>query len=459
MRVLILLLLLPVVPAYGQDGWHVEADPAPWAGRRVHNTEAFAGRLWVFNGSYGANPPPAALRGIWSSVDGKNWGSEGSEPWGQRYDAASLVFNGRMWMLGGQGFFLRKDVWSTVDGIDWTLETPAASWEERRGHAVASFDGRMWVLGGGTSNPAYISYNDTWSSPDGVNWTLEEASAPWAPRMGHCVVVFDNRMWVMGGASGTAPFQTFSDVWSSADGVNWTQETPIAPWGPRVGHRAHVYNGSIRVIGGHDDTPPPDSGFLNDAWYSADGVNWIRQTSAAPWEGRGLCGSAVFNDRLWIAGGRSETNGFHDDVWSYGFHASPDVLPNGIIQEPYSAFLEAREGGGPYLWELIAGSMPPGLALDTSSTAATAAVSGTPGQIGTFIFSIRLTDNNGYTSEQDIQLTIKKALPLQSNKGGNSGCALAGAWAFGPYLLVVAAPAIAAYAFSRRRRRCLWDER
>lgn len=431
MRLLILLLLLPVVPAYAQSGWRVEVDSAPWAGRHGHNLENFVGQLWVFNGGYGANPPPAALRGIWSSVDGKAWVSEGSEPWGQRGGATSLVFNGRMWMLGGSGWSTYSDVWSTDDGVNWTLEASAASWSERTGHAATVFDGRMWVLGGWRGAPVHAFYNDVWSSPDGVNWTLETISAPWSPRAGLATAAFDNKLWVFGGIDDfSGASAAFSDVWSTTDGINWTQEATAAPWGARMGLCAQVYNGRIHVFGGAVGLAGSD--LPSDAWFSDDGIVWHKQTSNAPWLGRVGFGIAVLDDRLWIAGGRSETNGFHDDVWSYGFHASPDDLPSGIIQEPYSTFLEAREGDGPYLWELIGGTLAPGLSLDTSSTTATAAVSGTPEQIGTFIFTIRLTDSNSYTTEQDITIRIKKKPSLQSSDN-SSGCSLAragpGLWA------------------------------
>ena len=102
------------------------------------------------------------------------------------------------------------------------------------------FKGRMWILGGGTydtpQTPSRRYYGDIWSSADGVHWTLENEAPPWTPRQYHEVAVFDNRMWVLEGSD--EPGVSRNDVWYSADGVNW-YELPDTPWIPR--HAASVF--------------------------------------------------------------------------------------------------------------------------------------------------------------------------------------------------------------------------
>ncbi len=46
------------------------------------------------------------------------------------------------------------------------------------------------MIGGGT---------DVWYSTNGVNWTCANESATWFPRFRHTSVVFDNKIWVLGG--------------------------------------------------------------------------------------------------------------------------------------------------------------------------------------------------------------------------------------------------------------------
>ena len=74
-------------------------------------------------------------------------------------------------------------------------------------------------------------------------------------------------MWVIGGVSENG---YLSDVWSSSDGVNWTQVTATAQFGSRSGHTSVVFNNKMWVIGGAKYTD-----LNHDAWYSEDGVDWV----------------------------------------------------------------------------------------------------------------------------------------------------------------------------------------
>jgi hypothetical protein len=60
--------------------------------------------------------------------------------------------------------------------------------------------------------------NDIWNSTDGVNWT-RVGQADWSVREQHASVVFDNRIWVLGGIeNGTrwSPATIKNDVWHTA---------------------------------------------------------------------------------------------------------------------------------------------------------------------------------------------------------------------------------------------------
>ncbi len=62
-------------------------------------------------------------------------------------------------------------------------------------------------------------------------WRLVTETAEWLVRHSHQAVVFDNKMWVMGG------YDNFkNDVWSSSDGANWTSTNALAGWSARAGH-------------------------------------------------------------------------------------------------------------------------------------------------------------------------------------------------------------------------------
>lgn len=64
-----------------------------------------------------------------------------------------------------------NDVWSSVDGVEWTQTTESASWPPRsRGNGL-SIDGKIWLMGGNAPNdPTFSVGCGLFSSSDGVNW-------------------------------------------------------------------------------------------------------------------------------------------------------------------------------------------------------------------------------------------------------------------------------------------------
>jgi len=184
--------------------------------------------------------------------------------------------------------------------MDWTQATANAGWLGRAGHTSVVFDNKMWVMGG------YPYRNDVWYSTNGVNWTQATANAGWPARTGHTSVVFDNKMWVMGGADGSG--YSKRDVWYSSDGVNWTQATANAQWLARHGHTSVVFDNKMWVIGGNA------AGYRNDVWYSTDGVNWTQATANAGWSARYGHTSVVFDNKMWVMGGVDMSN-YRNNVW------------------------------------------------------------------------------------------------------------------------------------------------
>ncbi|MEN8788671.1 MAG: hypothetical protein ABF295_04075, partial [Flavobacteriaceae bacterium] len=119
--------------------------------------------------------------------------------------------------------------------------------------------------------------------------------------------VFNNRLWYIGG---------FTDnVYSSADGVNWTEETNQAEFGARTNQSSVIFDNKMWVIGGADAANP--SSKYNDIWYSEDGITWIESTRDGIFDRRGSHSSVVFNDKIWVIAGDEGGVGtpFFNDVW------------------------------------------------------------------------------------------------------------------------------------------------
>jgi concanavalin A-like lectin/glucanase superfamily protein len=281
---------------------------------------SFQGKLWLLGG-WNPSFTPDTNSEVWSSTDGLNWTLVTIAPWERRHNAGYVVFDDKMWIVGGDretGHY-QNDVWCSSDGVNWQEVTASVPWANRATQYVLEFDEQIWLMGGqqifetGVPPGPVVGYNDVWSSVDGATWRQVTAAAPWSPRgliMGS--VVYQNRMWVIGG--GEYDIRTFNnDVWNSADGVNWTQVQASAPWSPRQYQNIVVFDNKIWVLAGGDGA---QQGGLNDVWYSIDGVQWT-QLAGAPWTLRHAATTIVQGGFMYLTGG---TYSFpNDDVWKLGY--------------------------------------------------------------------------------------------------------------------------------------------
>jgi hypothetical protein len=209
----------------------------------------------------------------------------------------------------------------------WTCVNESAAFAPRDGAGALVFGDRMWLLGGW--NPGdkthfpHICNSEVWSSADGVDWDLVNPQAPWEGRHTAGYAVHDDRMWVVGGDVNQGHYQ--NDVWASEDGAHWELVCERVPWAERALHYTVVFDGHILVMGGQTmpGFAPSDEVFYSDVWRSRDGATWECVTERAPWSPRGMIGgSAVFRDRIWLLGGGTYDTPdtpdrlFYGDVWS-----------------------------------------------------------------------------------------------------------------------------------------------
>jgi len=249
-------------------------------------------------------------------------------PFAPRDGAGALVWNNRMWLLGGWNpndkinfpTICNSEVWSSTDGRNWQLVDQKAPWEGRHTAGYVVHQGKMWIVGGDVIQGHY--QNDIWNTVDGKIWEKVSETAPWAPRCLHYTVAFQGKIWVMGGQMlppfAPGPEKFYSDVWNSEDGIAWTKVAENMPWGERglIGGSV-VFKDRMWILGGGTyDTPDRrERKFYNDVWSSADGVHWECHTKAAPWAPREYHDVAVFDDRMWVLEGYSVESGNRNDVW------------------------------------------------------------------------------------------------------------------------------------------------
>jgi len=308
-----------VAQEFAAPDWVRVTEAAGWQPRDSQGEFVFRDQLWITGGWFNSFEAPP--RDVWSSADGREWKLvEKTAPWIHSDLPMSLVFNDRMWMMGGwyngrlEGHSASNQVWSSVDGAKWEQVTEAAGWTPRIAAATVEFHGRMWILGG-TENYYFGDEkslkNDVWSSADGKEWKQETAAAEWSPRAYHQAAVLNDKIYVFGGGNYVPEYHANNEVWSSADGVNWTRETEAAPWHPRLWFSAAVYRGHIFVLGGWSNNPSKNWG---DVWASKDGKHWEQLKSNVIWKERHEHSAFVFKDKLWVAGGHAQP--LSSEVWS-----------------------------------------------------------------------------------------------------------------------------------------------
>lgn len=318
-----------------------------WGARQGHTTVELNGKLFLMGGKA---VDGVFMNDVWSSTDGVNWTLEtDGAAWSPRSEHASVVYNSRMWVIGGKTPTAVNDVWSSTDGVNWSQETAAAAWSERHEHCVEVFNGEMWLLGGSAPGYGLNGLKDVWTSTDGINWT-QQADADWPERQQHFSVVHNGKLYIMGGVSG---FLFKTDVWSH-DGNAWTLENSVAWTGtfaPRASSTAVSYNGSIYVIGGqsgHGSLAPHHT--HGEAWSTTDGITWNAISTNSFLE-RGMHTAAVFNGRMWIFGGLSRQ-------WNGGIFGQG--APGEEVNDVWSStdginWIEETKNGGYDEWDARSG--------------------------------------------------------------------------------------------------------
>jgi hypothetical protein len=282
-------------------------------------------------------PPQNTSDEVWSSADGMTWTLELPHGHGQferRHSHNMMLWNDRLWMIGGdthQGYY-NHDVVSSADGVQWDVVlgpgTTPPPWSQRALQTSGVYDGKLWMFGGQDAlgpPDEYIYHNDVWNTEDGVQWTQIAADGPGsATRPAGCgvldgLVEFHGELWLVGCARerGDAVGHSMSnEVWSTTDGIAWTLHAE-PPWVGKIWPNVVVWDDKLWILFGYTYGDPANGwtpGNANEAWYSEDGETWTSLPIDAPVPGSHAQGVAVMEDFLLFAGGN----------YSFGFGAGPD---------------------------------------------------------------------------------------------------------------------------------------
>lgn len=292
-----------------QYSWVKVSDGAAFPGAYNFPVFNMRGQMWAFH-----------HQGNWYSADGRTWTKSelpvsGLNSGYQKY----VQFNDAIYALGTMAgnytnMRLSSRIERTSDFKHWEVLAETSQLPARIFYGAIVFHDKIWLMGG-FDGERY--YNDVWNSADGVRWTRVAEKTAWSPRNSGAVVVFKDRIWMIGGGviDGTPPNNANAgyEVWSSADGVNWTLESNhmARTWGGSP----VVFDGKLWLVGANRD-----GNFSRAILVTDDGVAWREET--APWSPRGAVATWVFDGKLYMTGGKYSVteNGeikfiYSNDVW------------------------------------------------------------------------------------------------------------------------------------------------
>jgi len=333
---------------------------------------------------------PDVVGDIWSSGDGVIWERAGEMPNGDTINIPTTFEHDGRMWIAS----CQGRLYSSGNGTQWDLVRDQLPWTGATGGAVLK--GRMWAIGGREGR-------EVWSSADGVEWTQEVTEAPWSQRqnMGN-VVAHDGRLWVIGGCLGRyQPYKAYSDVWSSEDGVNWIQVTDHAPWPARRWTCCVVYRNRIWLLGGFRGQPTWQN--LNDVWYSANGTDWQQLETDDVWSPRHELSGYAHDGKLWVVAGNAwplVNDAWHLDIPGMTFMTHPVEEEYVGARYEYRPRADFNESAGSIRYRLV--QKPEWLSIDEM----TGVISGTPPATGEFPVVLEAFDDVGETARQSYAVIV-----------------------------------------------------
>ncbi len=271
--------------------------------------------VFYFNGFYYGVVDDVLYRSsgtLNSGTSGLFWTTGTTPAWPPTQGMGSCVYKNRMFLIGGKTS--SAGIWSTVDGVVWTVNAGGQPWGFRNHPGVVVYQDKIFVLGGYNLTLG-STFNDVWSSSDGTNWVNISpdtgALTMWNTRTNHCCVANSNGIYVYGGEDTVGP-TFYDDIWYSADGISWTQLNTAATGTARADATMYWFHNKLWIVGGFDG-----ANALNDVWSSPDGITWTQETAAAfSSGGRSSFYSCIYHDKMWAMGGINTGSTRLSDVFS-----------------------------------------------------------------------------------------------------------------------------------------------
>ncbi len=267
------------------------------------------------------------------------WSLNQDIPFQSRDSHGTVVYKNALWIMGGlDGNDVTKgnmveywkaphfsDVWKSTNGSSWELVTDKAPWGKRRSLPLVVFKDKIWLIGGYQQGAG--TKGDIWSTTNGKDWKLVTESASFGAREGHTVTVFNNKLWLIGGVNFDKHIN-YNDVWYSEDGLIWKPAIINAPFSVRYDHSVAVFQDKLWLMGGLDFGEK----IRHDIWTSSDGLSWELLTDTPSFNERHGHIAEIYKDNLIIVSGWSDIEKTND-MWftKDGINWSQNIISNDFM--------------------------------------------------------------------------------------------------------------------------------
>lgn len=332
-----------------KDGisWALITDEAPWQFLLYSKAISFKGRIWIIGGITGRDKTTI----FWSSADGENWRREDDPPWPNRKMHALAVHDNKLWIVGGYTDAPtdrnRLETWFSEDGKNWVEASSLSESNKksapgpgpRMNHACFSLNGKLWVLGG----DEHSSKGDIWSTSDGLNWTLEVDEAPFGITREAQVLEIEDRVLLVGGAFPYADRgNDGKSIWVSTNGTQWHPYPAESAWRGYQEHSTAVaLDRKIWMLG----PPTMGSSRSNDIWMFDPSTATARATPVQPVKPELHIAAAVIDVKL------NEPDLVKTDWTSAPVSAmTPPIDRSNLFVHDGKLWLEY---GGVYYWTMV----------------------------------------------------------------------------------------------------------
>lgn len=260
------------------------------------------GKIWMFGGRENGEQ----VFNAWSSTDGAHWSFVADSI----RHIPDVSFNNKMWAFESDPIngIARPAIRSSTDGKNWVVEKDSADFPRRSYPLATVMDGKVWIMGGSSSSH---DFQDVWNSTDGLHWQLVTDSLPFAKgsplwRRECHLITYQNQLFLI----------TPSKAWTSPDGKSWnlisSEFTDVQLWA----FAPVVYDNTLFIIASDmGDTYPSNSA----CYFDTRSQEFRYIDFPHPFTKRAEEAAVVFNNKVWVIGGKGEDSTSAGDVWNWGW--------------------------------------------------------------------------------------------------------------------------------------------